>query len=122
MRNKILINCKENYNRYNPITKERKIFESPFYLKLGPSGVAMENESCSPLTGRITRSFWIILRMKNNYTWRWQVLEFSFEEENFFSLFECSKFLNFVVVLLLLEKENKTPSIALIDICRGTQG
>ena len=37
MRNKILINCKENYNGYNPITKERRIFESPLCLKLNSS-------------------------------------------------------------------------------------
>ena len=37
MQSKILINCKENYNGYNPITKEGRIFESPLYLKLGSS-------------------------------------------------------------------------------------
>ena len=37
MRNKILINCKVNYNRYNLITKKGRIFESPLCLRLGSS-------------------------------------------------------------------------------------
>jgi len=37
MQSKILISCKENYNGYNPITKEGRIFEFSLCLKLGSS-------------------------------------------------------------------------------------
>jgi len=34
---KFLLIAKKNYNEYNPITKEGRIFESPLYLKLDSS-------------------------------------------------------------------------------------
>jgi len=37
LQSKIIVNCKENYNEYNLITKQERIFESPLCLKLDSS-------------------------------------------------------------------------------------